>query len=200
MPIDIVALVSILEALVIIERVEITLRLCHCHGKGALAGMPQEILEEIVSHILQQGLSQADHAPTTADIVQMLKKRFGLQAIIIHEYISDQLFHVLQNLVGGEIQAFRSSFYNKAYWVHPLSSRAKTSSSLHRLIFLRNKEVDSAALWSDESFLDPSSLTITETLRSQFLRCMRSLQIQPTFHLSLIGEFCNWERDTVAPQ
>jgi len=111
---------------------------------------------------------------------QILKARFGLEAVIYHETLSEEMFEFLPNHQCIE----ENAYYTLCYLVLPQESACSPFASSVSADS-QDQQVESNILHTAfRQVIDPSTLAISEKQRFRFARALKKLNLKPYYHLS----------------
>ncbi|KAH3945980.1 hypothetical protein HBH98_108880 [Parastagonospora nodorum] len=111
---------------------------------------------------------------------KILKAQFGLEAVVYHEILSEQMYDFLPNHQTSEEHAY----YTVCYLTLPQESASSTFAS-SASADSQDQHVESNIVHTAfRQIIDPSTLIISEQQRFRFTRALKKLNLKPHYHLS----------------
>jgi hypothetical protein len=110
-------------------------------------------------------------------MMQALKSQFGLEAIILHEKLSEAMHDFLPN--SSDIE--EHTYYTVCYLT---LSNTQSDSNIDGGSAINTQYESGEVHTSFRQTLEPSMLSISEKQRFRFFRAMKQLMIKPHYHLS----------------
>jgi hypothetical protein len=126
---------------------------------------------------------------------QILKAHFGIEALLLHEVMSDNLTSFLPDAIGySEISYYTSCFLDLSSPPSAANPQSQGRLASHRNTVYAGGNNHLAF----HEVMDPAQINITTQQKRGFAKAMRILDLEPYYHLTELEALLNPDNDDEA--
>lgn len=110
----------------------------------------------------------------------MLKLYFGLEAVLYHEHLG----YAFTNSVPAAFDITGDAYYTISFLVPVSMAPKRPVQEIEESVYYHQQFIDPNSQAAFRQVIDPQSLVLTDSVKMDFARAMRVLNLQPHYHLS----------------